>query len=89
MFKKILVVIVMICISFLTGYTAAQSYFLNKEPALPQKKLTSSDLSEKNTLSPSDFQSQTQQVNSWQRNSGLRQNDEGGGNLFAASWIKN
>lgn len=57
MLKKLLLSVVLIGISFVTGYATAQSYFNNKMPAPLAVASTSNDV-----LSPSDFQSQTQQM---------------------------
>src|SRR5262249_42887983 len=63
MFKKIFLSLVMICISFLTGYATAQSYFLNKTTT--SSAPASNDEAQGNTsnaLSPNEFQNQTQQL---------------------------
>jgi cytoskeletal protein RodZ len=56
MFKKILLSIAMVFISFLTGYATAQSYFLNTAPKgkTPEEQSVG--------VPVSDFQSQTQEI---------------------------
>ncbi len=61
MIKRTLFSFTMIAVSFLTGYAAAQSYFLNKAPAQAKQTLASAE-SEQSIAPPNDFQSQTQQL---------------------------
>lgn len=62
MLKKMLLSLAMVGISFLTGYATAQSYFINNASDLPKQTLASNQTSNQNTLSPSEFQSKTEQI---------------------------